>query len=158
MKPSTAGDTTNLKTQSLHRWTTACRAYWDSGWSSQRTSTTPMNSGSSGRCFPSPFGGRSCCTTSENNTFTCPQSHLSKDSRCYKLRKGRLSWTWVVLSTAGKKLVFPKRPSLFVSTQPPPRVCHCHLFGGHPFPGTSWRPHSISGPAQEATDQVPVSH
>lgn len=148
-KPSTAGDTTDLKTQSLHRWTTACRACWDSGWSSPRTSTTPTNSGWSGRCFPSPFAGRSCCITSESNTFTCPQPHLSKDSRCYRLRKERLFWTWVFLSTAGKKSWSFQRDQASLYLPRHPWVGNCHLFGGHPFPVTSRRPYSINGPAQK---------
>lgn len=157
-KPSTAGDTTDLKTQSLHRWTTVCRACWDSGWSSPRTSTTPTNSGWSGRCFPSPFAGRSCCITSESNTFTCPQPHLSKDSRCYRLRKERLFWTWVFLSTAGKKImVFPKRPSLFVSTQTPvsrqlPSFWRSSL--SCDFSETIQHQWTCT----EAAEQVPVSH
>lgn len=41
-------------------WTTACKVFWDSGWTYLRTSKLTTTSGWSGRSSPNLFHGKSC--------------------------------------------------------------------------------------------------
>lgn len=49
-------------TPNSSRWTTACKACWDSGSTFRKTSKWTTTSGWSGRSFPNPFPGKNSCS------------------------------------------------------------------------------------------------
>lgn len=53
--------------QTFCLWTTACRVFWDRGWTCLRTSKWTMTFGWSGKSSPSPYPGKSCCSENQNS-------------------------------------------------------------------------------------------
>lgn len=55
-----AATTRATATRTSCLWTTACKAFWDSGWTYPRTSKWTTTSGWSGRSSPNLFHGKNC--------------------------------------------------------------------------------------------------
>lgn len=109
-----AATTRATATRTSCLWTTACRAFWDSGWTCLRTSKWIMTSGWSGRFSPNLFPGKNCYSENQQlstssymkwNSFNLECSDWLTTALCYmfctdwKWRMDGRAWLSVIITT-----------------------------------------------------------